>query len=523
MSDDGIDRRNFLRGAAGSVLSLPLLEAGLSGVGDTSEADAADSGDAGPDEPLYYIVCFAGTATGASGNYGDQLDHVDCVPDATGENYPLPDPALQPLDRELDVHGQQGSVRAQEYVSLLSGLSMPAAKGPNQKPPGSRVAYDEKPKFHNYEVAPLVSGVSSDDAATKRDRFRSGTSSDQIVASEWNRNDVFNGRVQADLYGKFPGTKKFHTPLSTLERSDGSVAIHEPLIDPRRAFKRWIGSSDGEVEQTRRELLMGSSDRSVLDGVLEGFNELQRSDKLPKRDRQRLQRHADQVRSLEKKIDDLKDRMVCSGDFPEDQWSQRKNRGQVEGVSNGWLYEDLRADLMSDIMVRSMACGRTNIATLCYSLEGSRMSIRYLGEQSDQNGIHGSAHSTQTPALSTQWVVQWHVDQWVKLLQRLAREPAPTDSDESMLDRTAVVLLFESGVELNGSYRKNHTTNNMAALVGGRAGTDGKRLRGNVHVDAGNSEHPTSAQMTAMEAVGVQKNKFGEVPWSTHSELFESV
>jgi len=521
-----IDRRTFVRGAAGSALALPALEAGLTlSGGDDEEARAAESSDQGPDEPLFYIVCFTGSATGASGQY-DVDHHVDCVPDgpnATGEDYPLTDPGLQPLDQDLDVHGREGTSKAKEYVSLLSGLSMPVATGPNDTPPGSRVGYDSDRKFHKYQIPPLLTGVSSEKANRERDLLKVGTSSDQIVADRWNQSRTFAGRVQADVYGKYPGLRPWDTALSTVERG-GNVDIIEPHIDPREAFKQWIGNDSTGTGPTRRELLMGSSDKSVLDSVLEGFNRMKDDASLPRRDRKRLERHADKVRKLEKDIDQLKQRAVCDGGFPDGIWGQRSNRNQQTGVNNGWMHEDLRAELMADLMVRSMACGQTNVGTLCYSLEGSRMNIRYLGSQSKQGGIHGTAHSDSYSVLSPQWVINWHVDQWVKLLKRLAEEPAPPPHDgDSMLDHAAVVLLFESGAEKNGSWRKNHTTDNMVALIGGRGGTGDERLTGNVHVDAGNDSHPCTAQMTAMEALGIRQNRFGEVPWESHDELFESV
>ncbi|MFB6375216.1 MAG: DUF1552 domain-containing protein, partial [Bradymonadaceae bacterium] len=255
------------------------------------------------------------------------------------------------------------------------------------------------------------------------------------------------------------------------------------------------------------------------------FNRLKTDANLPKSDRKRLERHADKVRDLEHDIDRLKDRMVCDGGFPKDIWGKRSGRKQAVGVDEKWMYEDLRAELMADLMVRSMACGRTNIGTLCYSLEASRLNIRHMGDQKEPGQIHGANHSSHWPIMSAQLVIKWHVAQWVKLLERLAEEPAPPPyDDESMLDRTAAVLLFESGAKKYAPNKvKTHTTDNMVALVGGKAGVDGKRLRGNVHVDAGNNAHPCSAQMSAMEAVGVQQDHFGELPWESHSELFEQV
>ncbi|MFB6350686.1 MAG: DUF1552 domain-containing protein, partial [Bradymonadaceae bacterium] len=287
-----IDRRTFLRGAAGSALALPALEAAPSLLGGEAddEAQAAESSGSGPDDPRYYIVCFAGTATGASGKYDNTEDHVDCVPDgpnATGTDYPLSDPALRPLDRELDVHGRDGTVRTQEYVSMISGLSMPEATEPNNKPPGSRVGYDSNREFHKYQVAPMLTGVSSEQAGSTQEAARGGTSSDQVVADHWNqKGQTFAGRVQFDNYGKYPGTNPLGTPLSQIDRGDGTEVV-TPHIKLRDAFEAWIGSND-QSGPSRRELLMGSSDQSVLDGVLREFNRLKKETNLPRADKKRL-------------------------------------------------------------------------------------------------------------------------------------------------------------------------------------------------------------------------------------------
>ncbi|MFB6350685.1 MAG: hypothetical protein ABEN55_20865, partial [Bradymonadaceae bacterium] len=66
----------------------------------------------------------------------------------------------------------------------------------------------------------------------------------------------------------------------------------------------------------------------------------------------RLQRHADKVRKLENDIAQLEERTVCDGGFPDAIWSRRSNRNQQTGINNGWMHEDLRAEVMSDLMVR---------------------------------------------------------------------------------------------------------------------------------------------------------------------------
>ena len=527
MSGD-IDRRTFLRGAAGTALALPTLEAGVDLVDeDGGRARAAGGPDGGPEEPLYYIVSFAGTATGAGGGHAEE-ETVDCVPDgpnATGYDYPIVEPGLSPLDREIEVHGRSGTVNVKDYVSLVSGLSMPKATDPRKAPPGSRCAYDKNLPFHSYQLAPLMTGVRSDKARADREKFTSGTSSDQRVARAWNQSRTFAGRVQADKYGSYPGRSPLYSPLSTIKRGE-TVDIVTPTIDPRKAFDQWVGSSGMASESSRRELLMGASEQSVLDGVLAQFKRLKNDPGLAAADRRRLERHAAKVRELEKDIGQLENKMTCDGTFPAQKWGERRGRGQKAGINQGWLYEDLRADLMADVITRAMACGQTNVATLCLSLEQSAMNVRYLVEQKGTaKGIHGTGHSPPTGSAETvQWVVNWHVRQWVKVLERLAREPAPAPyQDESMLDRSAIVLLFESGVKEENGSRTTHTTDNMVALIGGKAGTGGERLRGNVHVDAGNQSHPCSAQMTAMEAVGVTDESFGELSWETHPELFEEV
>jgi hypothetical protein len=79
----------------------------------------------------------------------------------------------------------------------------------------------------------------------------------------------------------------------------------------------------------------------------------------------------------------------------------------------------------------------------------------------------------------------------------------------SLLDNVALVFLHEGGHGLDtatGERNSTHSTENMAALIAGRAGG----LRGGLHV-AATGKHPANVLITAMNAVGVGGTTLGEV------------
>ena len=142
-----LSRRTLLRGAAGTALALPFLEAML-----PARASAAG----GP--PSRYLISFAGHSLGSDG--APELD-THWVPKTVGTGYETPT-AIAPL------------ATVKQHVSVVSGLKIPTARSN-----GGVVPLTGKPdNFHGYMLSPLLSGMPRALGST----WCRGATSDQLMA-----------------------------------------------------------------------------------------------------------------------------------------------------------------------------------------------------------------------------------------------------------------------------------------------------------------------------------------------------
>ena len=122
--------------------------------------------------------------------------------------------------------------------------------------------------------------------------------------------------------------------------------------------------------------------------------------------------------------------------------------------------------------------------------------------------VHQTGHASDSyEDMADIWA--WHVKYVASLVHKLKTTPTATGT---LLDQTAVVFVTEFGYlpkgetpELPGELG-SHSSRNMVALVGGRAGG----LKPGRHFAMRNLVHPASAIVSAMRAVGVPK-PLGEI------------
>ena len=97
---------------------------------------------------------------------------------------------------------------------------------------------------------------------------------------------------------------------------------------------------------------------------------------------------------------------------------------------------------------------------------------------------------------------------------------ASSGSTGTLLNNTAMMLIYEGGHgydALADSYDSSHSTENMACLIAGGAG--GLKMGEHIVAPVGQN-HPGNAILSAMNAVGVSTNTFGEISSGPISELF---
>ncbi|MFB6373426.1 MAG: DUF1552 domain-containing protein, partial [Bradymonadaceae bacterium] len=340
---DKLNRRTFLRGLGGTALALPTLDCMLDIWGNPVEASQKRGSKDGPSR---YFVAFGGCAIGA---WSDQPEDGNpasktFVPEQTGEDYDL-DNGLQSLGEEVTLPNGN-SVPLQEYVSVVSNLWIPtpSGAGTDSVPPGGR-----PDKFHGRQQASLFCASHFDEFDNDYYRqYYNGTSSDQIVAREWGEQRTMALRAQYRYYSNGGPTSvgRRRTTLSNILKPDGSFKQITPTINPATALKNLFQGDDvgGGSNKSRRQLLREARKGSMLDLVKDSYDSLRQ--KVSTADRNRLDKHAQQLRELEKRIESLEETASCSPPsepergWSEDKWDPWAEGADTSGGKGSWAYNN---------------------------------------------------------------------------------------------------------------------------------------------------------------------------------------
>ena len=483
-----MNRRTLLKGIGGTVVALPFLEAMLPY---SRKARAAAA--AGTAFPKRFIVCFGGQSLGAD---NDPV-HNYYVPDTVGPDYDLK-LALAPL-------ANHGNVKNE--ITVVSGLKIPTANG------GSVPAGGRSDQFHIESLSPLLSGVRSGPKKVN------GPTSDQIVADAIGGPTTFKSlvyRVQAAWYLD-QGSPSGRDMISYRRDDGGELRGIPAVVSPQAAFDAlfaaWVPPDPGEAAE--RAFLLRQR-KSVLDLVAADTERL--TQKLGAADRDRLSRHLDEIRDLERRLEALPPDAggLCQmpadpGEDPPIGGSQGSNGGSGFDVNAGYSDEDTRARTFCDLIHMAMVCDSTRVASLQFTMAQSHMNMHPLTAiPYDLHEIGHSSYGTEGVSKG----IAWHMKHFAYLVAKFRDTP---EDAGNMLHNTAMVFVHEGGHGYDPSSGKefsSHCTDNMACLIAGRAGG----LNPGRHVVAPD-KHPAHVLATAMNAIGVTTPGLGEVQ-GTLPELF---
>jgi hypothetical protein len=382
-----LSRRAALRGLGGFTLGLPLLECMLDGR--DAWAQAAP--------PKRYLVFFDGQSIGGD---GDPLTS-ELVPDAVGRSYDLKT-ATMPL----------GALASE--VSIVSGLKIPwAAENGGVVPAGGR------PDAHHVQsLSPLLSGVKSINGTTRSE----GATSDQVVAGAIAGPTTFKSlqyRVQADWY--LSVSAPYGRDIISFSQG-GSAGAMPAEISPQQAFRSLFGTFTPPGVDPMQAAAFDFNlrqRRSVLDLVVGHTATL--VPKLGTADRQRLQRHLDELRALElrvaatpppqttlcmKPMDPGPDPAIGTAQ-PYDMTAMQNGYAQNDGYSG----EDQRAQVFCDLIHMAMVCDLTRVVSLqmtmfqsllnMYQLTGQATDLHELGH----GGVSGGTHAV---SVGIAWHMKWY-------------------------------------------------------------------------------------------------------------------
>lgn len=475
MAIRALNRRAFLRGVGGVAVGLPALEIMLNPHGDALAG--------GGKLASHFFIGFHGQAMGGDGDPVRDMYR----PDTFGPNYDLK-LATMPL-------GNYGDVRPD--VSIVSNLRMPY----NNSGPGSW-----NTAFHLGALPPLLCGVSNPDDAN----YCRGETADQVVARTIGRGTTFPSlQYQSQVSWYLTDSAPYGRDIMSYRDDGAGGVVQVPgQTSPRAAymalFTGFVPPDPGEAAEVARELLRR---RSVLDFVHGNIERLM--PRLGAADKIRMEQHFAEIRALEERLAAVPPNPTATcmmfpdpGEDPPIGGNNSVNGGDGFDVNAGYSDEDTRARVFSDLVHMAFTCDLSRSVALLYTMAQSHMSAYpFTKIPYDQHEVGHSVASTE----AVSQILAWQLDQFAYLVAKLRDTP---EGAGSVLDNTAMVLLYEGGHGLDpatGDENRTHSTENMIVTVAGRAGG----LRSGLHIDGGGL-HPVNVVNTAMRAVGVDSD-LGEV------------
>jgi hypothetical protein len=454
-----LSRRMLLRGALGTAIGLPLLEAMLNGNG-TAHAD-------GSGLPCRYFLFHCPTSLVTSGSTTEAM-----TPTRAGLGYDIT-PVLMPL--------QDRGVTSD--VSVVSGLFAP----PIDAPGGYNVDY------HGQAIFAQMTGLRS---GWVEPTWRAqGETPDQIIA----RAIGAETRLPSLYYQLDPnpgGAQVCHE--QTTGFSDEPAIVYRgvtPQVSPGAAYRSLVmeympaTAPDPRIDLERRLRV------SSLSYARDEITRLQA--RLGTSDRNTLEEHLSRLRALEMRLADarMSTGVACADPMH-------------SGMDPADLGTDLpdqqaRADLFVDLIEMAFACDITRTITVGGASAMTGAGMRHT-QWAGIGGLHGEVqHASDQENLDG--ANRWFVDVYASIVQRLKAIPEGTGN---VLDRTVGVFIMEGGKGLSddpqrsgdGGGDPNHSVDNAVMMVAGRAGG---LVSGQHVVLTGSDVHPTAVLNTALRAIGV--------------------
>jgi hypothetical protein len=309
-----------------------------------------------------------------------------------------------------------------------------------------------------------------------------GTTIDQMIAQKIGQGTPFPsielatedhsshlGSCAGDFLCSYMSTISWRTPTQPLPME----------INPRVVFERMFGGDAATPEERRARL---ERNNSILDGVSESVSDLQRG--LGARDRAKLTEYLDNVREIERQIQQTEKRAATLVDVPP----------TPVGVPESW---EEHAKLMFELMALAYQGNITRVVSFMLARELSTLSYPQIGVA---DGHHPVSHNNNVPEQMAKKakIDIYHLDLFGNFLDRLRATP---DGDGNLLDHS--MFLYGSGMS-NGNL---HTHDNLPILlVGGAAG----RLKGDRHIKMKANTPLSNLMIALLDKADVPTDRFGE-------------
>jgi hypothetical protein len=286
-----------------------------------------------------------------------------------------------------------------------------------------------------------------------------------------------------------------------------------PMADPYLAFERIFADLGGTPEQELALEIRKKRTRFVLDGTTQEFAALRPL--VGAQDQMRLDEHLARIHELASSLDLSGGTLSTTCHKPDPAPTQADSiiydtGSPVGELGNGGLDMGISARMpaigkqMMDMLVLSLACDLTRVATLQWTDAASRAFFPFLGLQQNHHYYQHAPRLESMPAagnLEHSKIVNWFAEQLAYLVGRLAATP---EDDHTLLDSTLILVGSEiSDPNVHGHERVPRL------LVGG-----GSAFRLGRHVRFDHASH-NDLLVAIQNAFGIDSATFGDARFTT--------
>jgi hypothetical protein len=364
---------------------------------------------------------------------------------------------LTPILRSLEPY--------RDRLNVVSGLTLPLAYGEDASAGAN----------HTRSSAVWLTCARPEAGATPR----LGVSVDQVAAQSFGQDtplpslelSLEEGGLSggSGLSGAYRNTIAWRTPTAPLPME----------VNPQIVFERLFGDGGTSDERAGRR----AQAASLLDSVLVEAGALSRS--LPADDRARLERHLEDVREVERRVD-------LAG--------QKVGDGLAVPAKPAGVPDDFEqhARLMFDLLALAWSADLTRVGTLMIAKEVSNAVYAASGIN---DPFHNLSHHSEVPANIERYARLNAYHTTATIAYFLGKLRATPDGDGNLLDHSLV--LYGSG--MSNSNQHDHEPL-PTLLAGGASGT----LAGGRHIRAGTGTPFANLLVALLDKLDVHAEKFGD-------------
>jgi hypothetical protein len=447
-----IPRRTVLRGL-GATVALPFLDAMVPARGLWSRAARAASLD------RTRLMCIEMVHGAAGSNEWGATQHL-WSPAETGHAFDLTPSALSPLEP------------FRKYLTIVSDTDVRGAEAVTQPEIGG-----------DHFRSSAVFLTQTHPRQTESSDVRAGISIDQIYAKRFGQDTpIPSMQLCIENVDQAGGCAYGYSCVYTDMISWASATEPLPMIrDPRMAFDQLFGAGGSANERASRR----RSSSSVLDYITAQVADLSR--RLDASDRQRMDRYLEDVREIERRIQQVEARNA-SGDT-------RELPEAPPGVPDSF---DEHVKLMFDLQALAFQADITRVFSFKM---GRDASSRVYPESGVSKGFHPSSHHGNKTSNITEFgqINRYHVSLLPYFLQKLQ---TMQEGDASVLDKTAIIY----GSPMADGNIHNHKRCPLIVLGGANG-----RVPGNLHHKAPAGTPMANVMLSVMHAIGLTDiEQFGD-------------